>query len=69
MIAIFRPNFSEIHPKTNTKAMPPKEASDDIHDSSSLVMGSCFNGEFSDLNNCKFGPVKPITIPKMKAVT
>lgn len=48
--------------------MAPKAASDEIHDTSSGVIFPDVNGESSDLKSSKFGPVNPITMPKIKAV-
>jgi hypothetical protein len=48
--------------------MPPKADNDEIHDSSSRVIFPDVNGVSSDLKRPKFGPVNPITIPKMNAV-
>lgn len=68
-IATFLPNFSEIYPNTRTNPMAPNADKELIHDSSSAVIAPDFKGEFSDLNSSKFGPVKPITIPNMNAVS
>lgn len=48
--------------------MAPKPDNDEIHDSSSVVIFPDAKGVSSDLNSSKFGPVNPITIPKIKAV-
>jgi hypothetical protein len=48
--------------------MAPKAANDEIHDSSSIVIFPDCNGVLSDLKSSKFGPVKPMTIPNIKAV-
>lgn len=67
-IAVFLPNFSDNHPNTSVKPMAPNDASDEIHDSSSLSIFPDVSGVSSDLKSSKLGPVKPITIPKMNAV-
>lgn len=48
--------------------MAPKAESEDIHDSSSVVIFPESKGDASDLNNSRFGPGKPMTMPKMNAV-
>lgn len=65
---IFLPNFSVIHPYTNTNPIMPKADSDEIHDSSSVVIFPELKGVSSDLNSSRFGPLKPIATPKMNAV-
>lgn len=67
-IAVFRPNFSDNQPKTSVNPIAPNAASEDIQDSSSFVILPDANGEFSDLNNSKLGPVKPMTMPNINAV-
>lgn len=67
-IDIFLPSFSEIHPYTKVKPIVPNAVSDEIHDSSSLVIFPELKGVSFDLNSSRFGPLKPITTPKMKAV-
>lgn len=58
-----------MYPKIKTNPIAPKADSELIHDSSSAVIGPDFSGECSDLKSPKLGPVKPITIPKMRAVS
>lgn len=48
--------------------MAPNADKEEIHDSSSDVIFPEAKGESSDLKSSKLGPVKPITIPNMKAV-
>lgn len=67
-MAIFLPNCSENHPKGSTKAMPPKDESEDIQDSSFVVIFPELKGVASDLKSSRCGPGKPIETPKMKAV-
>jgi len=68
-IATLRPNLSEIQPKIRTNPIAPNAESELIHDSSSSVILPCFSGEWSDLKSSRLGPVKPMTIPNMKAVS
>jgi hypothetical protein len=49
--------------------MAPNADNELIHDSSSGVIRPDFNGVLSDLKSSKFGPVKPITMPNIKAVS
>jgi hypothetical protein len=67
-IAVFLPNLSDKKPKTKVNPMAPKDARDEIHDSSSAVIFPDGKGELSDLKSSKFGPVNPMTMPKMNAV-
>lgn len=50
------------------KPIAPKAASEEIQDSSSVVIFPEAKGVASDLKSSKLGPVNPITIPNMKAV-
>lgn len=47
--------------------MAPNDGSDEIHDSSSVVIIPPSSGVSVDLKSSRFGPVKPITMPKMNA--
>lgn len=65
-IVIFRPNLSESQPNRNTER-DPNIIIDPAHADSSRV-NLFFNGVWSDCSSGKFGPIHPMTTPKINAV-